>query len=59
MTGQWIQEMGGWGKESDFIPKAGWLTEKMANYRLVGVWMPGSFMDHSWGMVGAQSKEAI
>ena len=35
----------------------GKLPEKMANYCL-GVWMSGSFMDHRWGMVGKQSKEA-
>ena len=42
---------------ADFIQKAGWLTEKMANYHLVGVWMLGSFMDHRWGLVGKESYD--
>ena len=29
------------------------------NNHLVGVWMPGSFMDQSWGEVSKQSKKDI
>jgi len=29
------------------------------NNHLVGVWMPGSFMDQRWGEVRKQSKKAI
>ena len=29
------------------------------NNYLVGVWMPGSFMDQRWGEVRKQSKKAI
>ena len=62
MTGQWIWEMRGWGKEETLIGEPTDQEDgKLApqNNHLIGVWMPGSFIDQRWGEVKKQSKKAI
>ena len=62
MTGQWIWETRGWGKEETLIREpADQEDGKLApqNNHLIGVWMPGSFIDQRWGEVKKQSKKAI
>jgi len=51
-----------WGKEETLIRELAYQEDaRLAhqNNHLIGIWMPGTFIDQRWGEVRNQGKKAI